>query len=311
VRHFVVPLLALPVLALPVFAQVGVHNPLSPSGPQALPPFPPSAPTVPGAYTPNPSPIPSGFSIQPQAANGAFPSGQSPSSPTVPPAAAAQIAVSNANAQQLSLQNAAILSTQLSQMPPSATPEDVARATAAYFTNGAEATTVPTSGPAAAYFNNAASVLTVPTSVVPFAAPTATEVPSAPAVPPEAAPVPPPAVYVFVTPAASQAPAAEAPATESAPPAPPPPTTAAPEATEAAPPPVLAAIPSRPEVSTRPSFPKTLPELSLPPTSPIEAAPAPESRLPSSTGVMVALVLAGMGLGAGLMLLGSRLHRWA
>jgi len=48
-------------------------------------------------------------------------------------------------------------------------PEAAERQVANYFTNGAEATTVPSSGPGAAYFQNGAEVLAAPTSVVPFA----------------------------------------------------------------------------------------------------------------------------------------------
>jgi hypothetical protein len=68
-----------------------------------------------------------------------------------------------------------------------------------YFTNGAKATGVPTSGPAAAYFTNGAAAVAAPTSAMPsytmtssFPAEvsTASTAEVAPAIPPEAGPAP-------------------------------------------------------------------------------------------------------------------------
>jgi hypothetical protein len=53
---------------------------------------------------------------------------------------------------------------QLSGTAPQASQEEAARRAAEYFTNGAEATAVPTAGPGADYFENGAQALTVPTT---------------------------------------------------------------------------------------------------------------------------------------------------
>ncbi len=59
------------------------------------------------------------------------------------------------------------------------TADEISRAAADYFTNGAEATSVPTAGPAAAYFTNGAEVLAAQTSVVPAPPPPAGAIPQA------------------------------------------------------------------------------------------------------------------------------------
>jgi hypothetical protein len=57
-----------------------------------------------------------------------------------------------------------ILAAEQQSSAASMTPEQLAAAVEEYFTNGAQATAMPTSGPAAAYFANGAEAMAVPTS---------------------------------------------------------------------------------------------------------------------------------------------------
>jgi hypothetical protein len=123
-------------------------------------------------------------------------------------------------------------------LPPT-TPEQLVRAASDFFTNGAEATSVPTSGPGAAFYNNGAGLYTTPPASFPsIANPTlgagafgdstqGAVSPTPSAVPSEAPSAPPPVP--------SAAPTATAPA-PLLPPQPPPPNAspyAAPAPTEA------------------------------------------------------------------------------
>ena len=257
-------------------------------------------PAVPTTTSPLPLAVPPGANV--------------PSSLEAAPGAVVEAAAANANAQQqFASENVTVLAAQLSQATTPAGAQELARRSAEFFSNGAGVTTVPTIGPGAAYFDNAASVLTVPSSVVPFEAPTApptapAQAPPLPTVMPAQAPAP---VYVIVQPAAVAAPSQAA----EAPPAPveaaqqavvqPTVAPAAPAPTATAPAP--AEVPS--EGPPRPTFPRSLPELTFPnPTPPM--ATVPESRHEPS-GVSVALVLGGVGLGAAMVLLGKRVRRLA
>jgi hypothetical protein len=187
------------------------------------------------------------------------------------------------------------------------TPEgqaQLARAVSEYFTNGAAATAVPTSGPAANYFTNGAQATTAPTSVIPdytFSPPLATASPltiDAGPPPPPPAPVPLEAGAPAEAPASATAPAVEtavvaaepayAPAPAYAPeataipaPAPPPPATVAPTAT---PPPAPA-----PTVQPAPT-----------------PAPARVARISPAT--IIWPMVGGIAIGALLVLLGTRIR---
>jgi hypothetical protein len=78
--------------------------------------------------------------------------------------------------------------------PPSPEAQaEVQNALTQYFSNGAAATSVPTSGPAAEYFTNGAAAVTEPTSVIPdyTFSPPPPAAPEQTAAPPEASPPPP------------------------------------------------------------------------------------------------------------------------
>jgi hypothetical protein len=150
---------------------------------------------------------------------------------TRPPPAAAQVAATQVVAGQELVGAAAYASVIQAyglQNAATSTPAQraqMAQAMADYFTNGAKATAVPTSGPAAQYFTNGAAAVGAPTSalpsytmsqgtVVPYATPTATETATSAAIPAEAGTLPAPTV-LDASPAAAAAPPSP-PATTSA-----------------------------------------------------------------------------------------------
>ena len=216
------------------------------------------------------------------------------------PEALAQIGLSAAQTQILTNQNATILAVQLAQATP---PGDLQRQMDEYFSNGAQATGVPTTGPGAAYFNNAASLLTVPTSVVPAFPPPESTV--APAAPPPAVIMPPPqppTVYVFVQPT-------PAPTTTEMVPVPSPT-----ESASTAPPAETGSATTAPPAETAPSTPLSPSETTTaplpPPAAPANEAP-PTAQGTITPGIVVALMLGGAGVGAMLVLIGARVRRHA
>jgi hypothetical protein len=215
--------------------------------------------------------------------------------------------------QVVAAQTAYLLELYALQSGAPATPEvqsAIARRATEYFTNGAQATAVPTAGPAAAYFSNGAAVTTIPTSVIPdftFAPPSI----SSPAIsgwladaglasgqttsPP---PPGPPASDAGAAPVAEEA----GPASAVAPPPPPAQQEEDASATPATPGGDNAPAPQAPS----PPAPSTH-EASPPPPSPRIhlAAPPPTTR----TGSVLWAMVGGLGVGAMLVLLGARIGR--
>src|SRR5258708_217194 len=126
-----------------------------------------TAPTIPAPSIPTAPPIPTAPMVP--TAIPTVPTGSpAPMSSTAIPAGPAPRRAADAAAglrqQQLAAQYYAwlqlySLEPQASAGPSTTTRGDLDRASASYMTNGAEATSVPTSGPAAAYFSNGADVL--------------------------------------------------------------------------------------------------------------------------------------------------------
>ena len=175
-----------------------------------------------------------------------------------------------------------------------ATPEgqaQLARGVTDYFTNGAAATAVPTTGPMANYFTNGAQATTAPTSAIPdytFSPPLATASPLTV----DAGPPPPPPAPVAVQAGAPAEVPAAAPAVETeavaAEPAYAPAPAYAPEATAipapAPPPPTATAVP------TTPPAPAPVPTVAPAP------APSPVARISPAT--IVWPMVGGIAIGA-------------
>jgi hypothetical protein len=316
VRRSIPLVAALILLVAPAFAQTARVYGGQPSAPSPFAPVAPAAAPSTLGMTAQPAPPPA-TTIAPRP-----PAMQEPAGAGISPGTAAAIAVSNANAQLLSWQAAVLYYAQ--QPSPPASAETMAQQRAQYFSNGAAALAVPSSGPGAAYFENGASLLTVPSSVVPFEAPSAapaetaappTQAPSASAQPPPPA-APTSTVYVIlpapptsaISPERAAAPPssqAEAPAMPSAPPPPPASVAPAAPAPSTAPPSTPTAPPT-----TLPSVPRAPPEISfpVPAQSSTEQTRGP-ARPTQSHRLAIVLVLGSAVLGAMLVLLGGG-ARW-
>jgi hypothetical protein len=193
-------------------------------------------------------------------------------------------------------------------LPPQEQAELTRRANE-YFSNGAQATAVPTAGPAASYFSNGAAVSTVPTSVIPdFAFGTeALSPPTATVTAPEASAPQGADAGVSATPApeageaaaatsVASGPATVEPPAGSTPPGP----SEAPAATE--PPPVEPAAGSAaaPGASAVPSA------TAAAMVGPLAASPPHAAT--TSTRSILSVMLAGVAIAALLVLLGVSVH---
>jgi hypothetical protein len=191
-------------------------------------------------------------------------------------------------------------------LPPQEQAELTRRANE-YFTNGAQATAVPTAGPAASYFSNGAAMSTVPTSVIPdfafgteaLSPPTATA-PEAAAAPgtdagPPAAPAPEAGVAAAATSVAS-GPGTVQPLADVTPPA----TAEAPAITEPAPVEPAAGSAAAPGASAVPSA------TAAAMVEPLAASPPHAAT--TSTRSIIGVMLAGVAIAALLVLLGVSVH---
>jgi hypothetical protein len=231
----------------------------------------------------------------------------------VPSPAAAGVAAQEIAGQAYYLSLLELYGVQSSAAAPPATRTQIAQAMNEYFTNGAKATGVPTSGPAAAYFTRGAEVSTIATSTIPAysfapafptAEPTSTDAGPQPprveagaaATPPEGSDAQPPAVPEAPRPAIAPPPPPEAPSapaevptdyevTAPQPPPPPPESAAAPE-------PAPAAAPEA-SFSAAPSLALAAP-VEEPPPEPMTRATT--ILVPMAAGVGIAAFLVAMGL---------------
>ena len=225
--------------------------------------------------------------------------------PTVSPAAAVPPGFSYGGNQQEQTYYYLYLSVLYGLQGPYASPEQraqLARGISDYFSNGAAATAVPTTGPMAQYFTNGAQATTEPTSSMPnytFSPPLATAAPLTV----EAGPPPPPPAPV---PVEAGAPAAEAPVVE-APAAEAGELAAEPEYAPTAPyPPAATVVPGAPPPP--PAYTPT-PVPTVTPVTPPAPAPAAQPalhRVPATT--IIWPMIGGIAIGALLVLLGMRIH---